>query len=246
MKVQFVSQKALDLIKISIPSWTEHFKENSSDWLTDELKDVLDTPIFRSTAYNMPDLNLDVSDEKPLRTDAENVRRVYGSLQNLSPSDASDERLWAGLCLGPCWNYVKYRWDIDSKCTASNIEQHFFFAYTIRRSLMRNAVSRLWWIGKLTYEEGKSDPWEQTEFVCRNSDYIMHILERNTSNNPAVLHPFISALMDAEKDGACINTDTVGYLSKHLNILGGTYILDCLPEQTIHDKIYAEAMKIGN
>lgn len=241
MKMQFASYDALDIIKSNIPSWTEHFKEDSSAWLKEEV----DIPVFIDTKYDMPDLSLDTSEEKPFRTDAENVRRVYGSLKFLSPSQASDERLWAGLCLGPCWSYAKYRWGIENKCTAENIRQHFFFAYSSRRSLMRNAASRLWWIGRLTYDERKSDPWEQTKFVCENSDYIMHILERNTSNNPAVLHPFISAIMDAQEEGASINTITVGCLSKYLNILGGTYILDCLPEKTIYDKIFTEAMKIG-
>ena len=40
---------------------------------------------------------------------------MYGNLQFLTDSQASDERLWAGLGLGHFWNYIKYRWNIDGQ-----------------------------------------------------------------------------------------------------------------------------------
>ena len=52
---------------------------------------------------------------------------------------------------------------------------------------------------------------------------------------------FISALMAAREEKCPINTDTVGELSKYLNLLGGTYILDCLPETKIFDKMLEKA-----
>ena len=110
--------------------------------------------------------------------------------------------------------------------------------------MTRNAMSRLWWIGRLTYDEKRTDPWELTRFICESSDYIMHALERNTSNNPAIIRPFLSAIIDAKANGLAINTDRFGDLAKYLNLLGGIYILDCLPEQRIYDKIYARAIEI--
>jgi len=72
----------------------------------------------------------------------------------------------------------------------------------------------------------------------------MHILERNTSNNLMITRAFISALLTAREEGCPINTDTVGELSKYLNLLGGTYILDFLPESKIYDKILDKARSI--
>lgn len=177
MKLQFVSYDNIDIIKSNLKSWVDNFKQDSSDWLQDELGNAL----FSDTKFaEIPDFSLDMSADKPFLTEAENVKRIYGNLRFLSDSQASDERLWAGLCLGPFWDYVKYRWDINKKCTVGNVQQHFFFGFGARRSLTRNALSRLWWIGRLTYDEKRSDPWELTKFVCESSDYIMHILERNT------------------------------------------------------------------
>lgn len=122
------------------------------------------------------------------------------------------------------------------------IEQHFFFGYGARRSLTRNALSRLWWIGRLTYDNERE--YELTKFVCENADNIMHILERNTSNNPDIVKAFISAVIDAKSTGKQIDTNDIGELSKYLNLLGGTYILDCLPSSVIYDKIYKKAIEI--
>lgn len=242
MKLQFVSYDNIDAIKSNLPVWVNRFKEDSSDWLNTELGNAL---LSDTKFAEAPDFALDMSEEKPFMTEAENVKRVYGNLCFLSDSQASDERLWAGLCLGPFWKYVKYRWEIDKKCTVSNVQQHFMFGFGARRSLTRNAISRLWWIGRLTYDETRTDPWELTKFVCENADYIMHILERNTSNNPIIIRPFLSAIIDARKDGLQIDTNIVGDLAKYLNLLGGIYILDCLPEKKIYDKIYAKAVEIN-
>ena len=238
MKLQFISYDNLDLIRTNLPTIADKFKRDSSEWINEEL----DIHLLTDTKFSeVPDFALDMSNDKPFFTEAENAKRVYSNLKFLSDSQASDERLWAGLCFGPFWRYVKYRWEIDKKTTPSNIEQHFMFGFGARRSLTRNAMSRLWWIGRLTYDEKRSDPWELTRFVCENTDNIMHTLERNTSNNPDIIQPFLSAVIDARKNGVAINTDIVGDLAKYLNLLGGIYILDCLPRQKIYDKIYQKA-----
>ena len=243
MKLQIVSYDNIDIIKSNLANWTDHFKSDSSACLETELG----TALFSDTKFSeIPDFSLDMSNDKPFLTEAENVKRVYGNLRFLSDSQASDERLWAGLCLGPFWDYVKYRWDIDKKCTSSNIQQHFFFGFGARRSLTRNAISRLWWIGRLTYDDKRSDPWELTKFVCENANYIMDVLERNTSNNPAIIRPFLSAIIQAKSQGITIDTSVVRDLAKYLNLLGGTYILDCLPEQRIYDKTLDKIIEICN
>lgn len=241
MKVQFISYDNLDAIKANLSSWTDNFKLDSSAWLEAEFNNAL----FLDSKYGeIPDFTLDMSADKPFFTEATNAQKVYERLKFLSDSQASDERLWSGLCLGPFWKYVQYRWDICKKPTPTNILQHYFFGYGARRSLTRNAIARLWWIGRLTYDESRSDPYELTKLVCENSDYIMHILERNTSNNPMIIRSFLGAILDARNEGLSINTDTVGELAKYLNLLGGIYILDCLPAERIHDKIIKKAREI--
>lgn len=119
MKLQFISYDNLDAIKSNLSHWLEHFKEDSSDWLAKEF----DGPVFFDTKYtDIPDFTLDMSQDqsKAFLTDATNVERVYGNLRFLSESQASDERLWADLCFGPFWNYVRYRWPVKKENDVKN------------------------------------------------------------------------------------------------------------------------------
>jgi len=238
MKLQFLSGDSITAIKANLNELRTKFG-GGNEWISDFFDGK--SP-FKDTKYEIEDFQLDMSQKDPFLTEYENVRRVYTRLKFLTDSQASDERIWAGLCMGPFYDYVKYRWKIDETSSAATIEQHFFFGYGARRSLTRNALSRLWWIGRLTYDNERE--YELTKFVCENADNIMHILERNTSNNPDIVKAFISAIIDAKNTGKQIDTNDIGELSKYLNLLGGTYILDCLPSSVIYDKIYKKAIEI--
>ena len=204
------------------------------------------SPFIDTKYQNVGDITLDMSAEKGKEylTEFNNVKSVYSALKFLSDSTASEERLWAALCLGPFYPYVQYRWG-KSIQNAGGIKQHFFFERTNRRSLTRNAVARLWWIGRLTYDEKKDNPFELTEFVCNHSDYIMHFIERNTSNSLHIMRSFLEAILGEEKKGITLNTDDAGELAKYLNLLGGMYVLDVMSEDWIKEKIIQKIHQIA-
>lgn len=244
MKLQILDIDCLALLKDRTcldSTLSKYINHKNNSWLDE----VCDKSPFIPTKYvDLPDITFDMSAEKPEETDFENVKRVYGALKFLSDSNASDERLWAAMCLDTGYQYVQYRWPVK---TSDNVLQHFFYGYGGRRSLTRNAISRLWWIGRLTYDKDREDPYELTRYVCSAADCIMHLIERNTSNNLHVLRPVIEAILEAQEKGYDVNTDDVGTLSKYLNILGGMYILDVMPEEWIKNKItnkIAEIVKI--
>lgn len=241
MKLVYIDEDSLLALRSNLQVLVPHFTESTSDWI----EDYFDKSPFLQTKYSTEDFDLDMSAEKPFFTEFENVKRVYNHLNFLNESEASDERLWAGLCLKTFWKYVQYRWNIINQCTHNNVLQHYFFGFGARRSLTRNALSRLWWIGHLTYDKSNKNPYIYTEFVCENADYILHILERNTSNNPYIVRTFVSTIIDARNDGALIDTNTVATLSQYLNLLGGTYILDCLPEEFLRKKIMDHLERIS-
>ena len=241
MRLTFLEEDSMLALKSNLPSLYPRFALPSPEWIME----YFGRSPFIETRYKVESFQLDMSQDKPFLTEFENVKRVYNRLRFLSGSQASDERLWTGLCINHFWEYTQYRWNIVSNCTEDKVKQHFFFGFGARRSLTRNAISRLWWIGDLTYDSSRSDPYELTRFVCENADHVMHILERNTSNNRMISRAFISALLDARKEGCRIDTNVVGDLSKYLNLLGGTYILDCLPEEAIYEKVLDRARRLG-
>ena len=90
MKLQFVSSGNISIIKSNLNIWVNNFKQDSLDWLQQELEN----PLFIDTELQeIPDFSLDISEDKSFLTDAENARRIYGNLYFLSDSQASDERL---------------------------------------------------------------------------------------------------------------------------------------------------------
>lgn len=240
MKLRIINEDSLNSLKSNLPSIYKMFSHTDPS----EVMLFIGDTSFRDYK-EIDNFLLSMDSEKPYFTDFENVKRFYQNLRFLSDSQASEERLWVSLGIHNFWEYIQYRWNIKKKPTFENINQHFFFAYRPRRSFTRNALARLWWIGRLTYDETRDNPFELTEFVCESSDFIMHILERNFSNNLDLIRPLISGLLNARNDGVNINTNLVGELTKYLNLLGGTYIIDCMDEDVLESKIIQKAKDLS-
>ena len=92
---------------------------------------------------------------------------------------------------------MKYRWKPFS---SKDVLNRYFFNYSKNRSLFRNGMARLWWIGRVTYDERRSDPFELTKFLCNHQDFIETICGRSTFNNPVVQKATLNALYDVLKD----------------------------------------------
>ena len=238
MKIPFITLDDLVALRAGLRAHHSHYIEESNEWLDKELGHK----VLVDSKYECPDFVLKMDKEEPFDTEFDNAKLVYENLRFLSDSQASDERLWAGLALGPFWRYVQYRWKLNKDCTTSNVLQHYYYGFGPRRSLIRNAAARLWWIGRLTYDkDNPGDHYEITRFVCENANYVMSILERNFSNNMEIIRPFAKALLAARKEGYVVQTKEVKALTKYLNVLGGVYVLDCLSEQLIYNKVLNEA-----
>lgn len=237
-KIQIIRQDTLDELKKNISHYHFAFLEKSNDTLIS----ILDKDAFVDSKFILPLIELDMTNKKPFDSELINVKFVFESLKYLTPSQASDERLWVGLAINSFWDYTKYRWNIDSNGTTQQVLNHFFFNYGPKRSLTRNSISRLWWIGKLSYDETRSNPYELTELLCENSNHIQNVLERNTSNNLSITQAFLSGVLKARKEGFIVSKDSLGELSKYMNVLGGTYLLDAIPAKTLEQKIMSRAL----
>jgi hypothetical protein len=107
----------------------------------------------------------------------------------------------------------------------------------LKRSLFRNGIARLWWIGHLTYDASNTgNKFALTEYVCSKQDNINLLLDINFGNNPCVLRAVIKALMDSEAEGINVDRETVRKASEYINIHGGTYLVDALSFDTVYSK----------
>ena len=255
MKVRYLSERALNTLKSSLDAYLPYFAEETNAALIAKLRGDLETDeIFRDTNYVFPDEELSASKESD--AELESIKAVYGTMKDLPSAVAMDERLWAGIAIDLCWSYVRKRWDIPAmfadkdKSLQNKVHEHFFFMHNPRRSFTRNAISRLWWLGSLTYDEkNPEDPYRRTKIVTADLGYVVDLLERNFSNNRRISFEFVDAVEVArakvEDEGKVILRPELRILCKYLNMLGGVYILDSMPEGKIYQKIYDKALEIA-
>jgi hypothetical protein len=235
--INILSDNHIIELKLKVSDMKDLYKNQTNDWIDEHFQGKA---FQRSKIYYEP-FTLDVSSDKPYETENENARRVYSNLKHLTDSQASEERLWAGLSLGCFYNYNQYRWGAE---TTQKILDHYFFNFGPRRSIIRNGISRLWWIGRFTYDESRENPFELTDFLCKHPDFIFHILELNISNNQFLIRTLLQVLIDVSAEGGKINTNHVGDLAKYFNVLGGIYLLDVIPYESLYSKLYTRLQKI--
>ncbi len=235
MRIKFITYSGLEALKKNIKADSRLYGNNEPK----ELLQSLNNTNFVDIGAECKPFNLIISNDP--KDDLENMKRVYTSLKDtISPSMAADERLWVGLALhDKCWPYVNARWK-KGGWTTSTIKDRFFFGQHPRT---RNAIMRLFWVPKLTYDESNPEnPWHYTEFVCSNQRFIEDILGRNTSNNIMLLKACVDACDKYSKDHGDkpIDSITMRAVQRYMSILGGTYVIDTINYDSLKNKIYKE------
>lgn len=238
MRIKFITEEGLETAKANYPIVCKQVVINKKSDLPSLLND---SNVIKDSSIEVEDFVFDMSQDKPASTDIENIRRVYNHMKGLSESRASDERIWVAFTLYHGLDYMRYRWMPKNE---NDKFEHYFFKKSgngnSKRPLFRNGIARLWWIGYHTYDANRTNPYELTEFVCRDQDYINHLLDIGFASNSTISKAVLSALVDAEKSGVEITRKLVRSMSRYVNLLGGIYILDCLSYDEIYTKIKAE------
>lgn len=244
MKIKFIDKDKLLEMKANAYVITENYL-NTGEL---ELNKIFNNQkVFFDTNFEINEFKLDISNCKPELTDFENIKRIYTNLRFLTVSQASDERLWAALCCNQFFYYMKYRWPIKSKKEGKNNNDflnNYCFNYSKQRSLYRNGMARLWWIGYMTYDADREDPYELTKFICKDQDHIEVLLGHNYTNNKMILNETLSALINSREKGKKTDRHVVREIAKYLNLLGGIYILDMFSPKEIYDKVYEKIDKL--
>lgn len=243
MKIKFLSELALNTVNVNLSKYVRFFADDTNERLLSELQKEISEPALKESNYTFPD-NLELDGTLRGGPEVANVVKFHGAMRKLPHSIACDCRIWAGLTIGHFWQFTKNRWDFDKGITAPKVRDHFLFMGQSKKAYTRNALSRLWWVGDLTYDEKRGNPYEITAFTMKDTDYVVNLLERNFSSNRVIFREFVEAVEQGRKEGMDIGRPEVRELCKYLNLLGGVYVLDALPPGMIRDKIYSKAQKL--
>ncbi|MBU3207902.1 hypothetical protein KPL33_13115 [Clostridium algidicarnis] len=238
MKINFLQEESLFTLKGNIKDNVLKYNEKDNSWIIDFFNGQ--SP-FLEFKYDVNDFDLLMNEERPEKTDLENIKRIYLNLKFLTETQATDERLWAGLAHDKFWTYMQYRWPIQKMNEPQvNLKRQYFFGESKRRSLTFHGIAKLWWIGRYTYDDRREDPFELTRYVCKDlSTTSLYLFSSNFTSNDNIRLGMLRAIVDTEKRGYRVKRQEQNQLIKYFNILGGTYILDLFSE----DEIYEKAIK---
>lgn len=242
MKVHFLTEDALIALKTNVRGNLKHYADNTNDWIYEYLG--TDNP-FIEYKHEFPDFKLSFnSAEEVGKIDVNNTITLYSAMRTLTPTEASDERLWAGMCHSDFWSFLKDRWQSNTNRALkdNNVKTRYFFGHDKRRSFITNSLSKLWWIGKLTYDERRTDPFELTKYLTEDfATKSLIIFSNNYMSNQSISIGLLSALKQLDEAGYRIkgkeNRDKYYEATKHLNVLGGTRILDYFTPEEIEQEV---------
>ena len=192
----------------------------------DDLCDELHLSLV-TTNYKV---NLDIPLETPkgasqeLNKDAENCKLILQILPELTPAQATDERLWVTLCFSEFKDYTNERWPFrsaeDSKLL-NHISNHWF-ANGVRGRMRDNAISRLWWMGYMAKKIPELSLEKVFDILFFNSDYRSSLLERNSTANAVNVTTAILKITDeAYTSGVPFKRDCFRNFIMKVDTLGG-------------------------
>lgn len=244
MKIYFMKQPALDHFKTNMDRlYVNYFQKEDNSWMEEEFGEdpfvlLKDVPGFELASLS------DGSSAGEI--DVENCKRVYEALKDLSESQASDERLWAGLCNGTFYKYMRKRYGYstsglkDKEKDATGIISRFFFSGGRRAGFYRNGLAKCWWTGRVTYDKSNMiNHFEMLDILGPSdiSTKVSDILYSNTfSSNPDILRGICDALKYYNDNGTkLLVRDHIRPAIQYLNAVGGAILLDVLSSDEIKD-----------
>ena len=249
MKIHFLKEDALIALKANVAANLSNYQKPTNDWIYEYFQG--EDP-FMEANFECGDFQLIAgsSTDELSQIEIQNVRMLYSALINLTDTQATDERLWAGMCHSDLWEYMHKRWNMNDANDAAlkSAPSRYFFANGRKRSLFVNTPSKLWWIGRLLYDPRRSDPFELLSYFKDNfSAKILPFFSNNFISNRELTAGLIEALVILDSMGyeleekadawQTISKGTMVKATAFLNIYGGTHILDYFTKEEIKQKV---------
>lgn len=235
MKLFFLGQDDLYALKTNIISNISHYRQDDAQWIHLLLSHDPFIPFKRDV--NFFELN-------PHADEVDNAKTLYLSMQHISDSEAVDERLWAGMAHGSFWGYMSAHilHDLEKntrlKLDDGLIRRRYFFDIkrnARKRSLFIHSLSKLWWVGRLTFDaESKGHEFDSLElFRTAFSHKAINTFSSSFMANPEIRFALFDTALWLRNQGIEIKGDTMVPLSKFLNELGGQSVIDTFSREEL-------------
>lgn len=202
--------------------------------------------------------NYDTQDKDAIRLkDPFRCEAIYAALKNLTPQQATDERLWTYLTHFVFWDYARARWPLSSKKKEEDKIQHIkshYFMGGLRGMVRDNAISRLWWMAHVCDRAKKFSLADSLGALLLQEDVRKEIMERATFCRSApIFNSLMKFMMLSFKnipnpkthESSLHQRENFRKLCKQLNRVGGVRVLDSLEQSKLDDLIGEIIRQIG-
>lgn len=249
MKIHFMKDDALAYFKGNVANNLNHYLDKDNKWIYEKYAGFKGADIspFEEFKLDVPEFQMDMSTEKAENTDFTNVQILYSALKCISDTQASDERFWVGLAHAELWEFMRYRCKLSEERMKENkILTNYFFNYGNKRSLIVHPLARMWWVGRLIYNEKSKSPFEALEYMRNDfGTKVLSLFSSNFTNNPHITRAILIAIATLEKSNFKVSRSAYLEILRYVNALGGIIILDYLTEDELKNKIIKHYCEIN-
>ena len=232
MKLLYLDREAIDDVKMNFSDYKNHFTDETNEWF---LKKFREKDWIHESRIQCEEFELNY-DEDYNKSDRENVKIIYEALKDLSPSNALDERLWAGILFGQLWKFVQYRRVTELKSgDEREILNSFLFMRGTKRSCFINCLSRLWWVGYLLYDPTNRDHYTSIDLISERafSSNVVLLLSNNFMANKELALGVLDCISERKQKGEKIGRYHFVKANKYLNCIGGVTLLDAMSREEV-------------
>ena len=157
-------------------------------------------------------------------------------LQDISPQQAADGRMWEWLCHFRLHQYCGERWpSVRNDNQQEHIMLHWFARNRDHHLYQDNTASRTYWVGVTTERIAQASGGTLTrqqiaEYLSENPIAYHSIMRSSMTHNPRVAALIMEALMTTERGDGISSAGTIA-LWKQLNLSAGKNLPESLLDQ---------------
>lgn len=232
MNLMYLEQKAVDDLRTNFRHYEKHFTDKSNAWF---LKEFGKHNWIKESKIQCPEFDFDYNDDYNV-SDRKNVIIFHGALKDLTPANALDERLWAGMIFGNFWDYIQYRRRTELKSgNRKKVLNSFVFNDGAKRSCFVNCLSRLWWAGFLLYDDTVSDHYQALDIIAEKAfpSNILLLSSNNFTSNKNLVLGIIDGIRERKQAGGKITRNHIVDAYKYFNCIGSITLLDMLSRNKV-------------
>lgn len=177
-----------------------------------------------------------LSPDKKGNHDFENAKIIHEAYKTLTPTQATDVRLWAYLAHIPFWDYMKKRFPIEkqpNRKKGSYILEHWFVDGISPQNFIRHGIALLWWGAHLTFDPKRKDPYELTQELFSMLDYTRTLIPGIQGRNQNFSRALMEFVLENEKVFSKYKETKIRLLMRKLNYIGGYKSLPSISKDEI-------------